>query len=299
MTALSLNPRTIEDFNSLAEAGLLTGIFPGIDGDSYHQDLPGTSKTSIELAALSPANMKARTIQNVDDKSEALLFGKMFHTRVEHHGDLDKFKSLFVVQPKFEGTGSRKAKEDWLEANSGKIILDEKDVDQIEGMFSGLMANPQSRALVESKGPSEDTIFWTDPESGVLCKCRPDKYVPDYLGSPLTIDWKSIGQFSKKECQDSIYEHNYYVSAAFTLDGLKAVGLDSGPYVFVFVQKKAPFNVLCVPAQELDVEIGRRKYKQVLMQIAECQKTNVWPGFVDIGMPEWARQREMAALAMT
>jgi exodeoxyribonuclease VIII len=300
MSTLALNPKIAEDFQTLAETpGLLTGIFPGIDGDLYHKGLPGISKTSIELAALSPANMMARMIRKNDTESEALMMGKLFHSRVEHSTELEKFKALFVVMPVFAGVGSKKAKEDWLVENKGKLLVDQDQVDQIEGMFDGLMANPQSRALVEVEGASEETVFWTDPESGVLCKCRPDKRIPNYLGGPLVVDWKSIGMFSKKECADSIFEHDYHVSAAFTLDGLRAVGLDPGPYVCVFVQKKAPHNVLCVQIPEIDVEIGRRKYKAILKQIAECQQTGIWPGFVDLGLPEWARQREMSALAMT
>lgn len=295
---VQLNPSTIEDFKDLAQAGILTGIFKDVDSDDYHKNIPGISKTSIELAALSPANMMARQIRQADDESEALLLGKLFHSRVEFHQDVPKWNSLFVVMPEFSGTGMRAAKADWLEKNYGKTILDSGQVEQIEDMFSGLMANPQSRALVEADGPSEETVIWTDPDSGVLCKCRPDKRIPNYLGTHLAIDWKSIGMFSKKEIQDAIYEHNYFVSAAFTIDGLKAVGINIDSYVFTFVQKKAPHNVLCVPAQELDIEIGRRKYKQILMQIAECQKTGIYPGFVDLGLPEYARQREMAALAM-
>lgn len=298
MSALELHPSTIEDFQQLADAGLLTGVFQGIDGDSYHRQLPGVSKSSIEMAALSPANMIARKNRTTDDESEALLMGKLFHSRVEHHANLDAYRKLFTIMPEFAGTGSRAAKAEWLAANAGKTIITEEQGDQIENMFAGLMANPQSRALVEAEGPSEETIFWTDPDSGTLCKCRPDKRVLNYLGTPLVIDWKTIGLFSKREIQDSIFEHNYHVSAAFTIDGLRAVGIEPGPYVFVFVQKKAPNNVLCVPAQELDVEIGRKKYKAILKQIAEAQATNIWPGFIDLGLPDWARQREMEALAM-
>jgi exodeoxyribonuclease VIII len=296
MTALSLNPRTTEDFNLLAEAGLLTGIFPGIDGDDYHRKLPGISKTSIELAALTPANMIARRARGADEDSEALLLGKMLHSRIEHHKNIEKYKSLFVLMPTFSGEGMRKAKADWLEANKDSTIINAAQAEEIEEMFAGLMANPQSKAIIEADGHYEDTIFWIDPESGVLCKCRPDKRIPLFLGGPMTDDWKSIrgDHFSKKGISDAIYEHSYHVSAAFTIDGMKAVDIDPGPYVFVFVQKKAPNKVLCVPAREIDIDIGRRHYKRILMQIAECQKTGVYPGFIDLGLPDWFVQREMA-----
>lgn len=294
-----LTPEMIQNFRTLAKEGKLAGKFEGIDGDDYHRNLPGISKTSIEHATLSPANMQARKIRQSDDESEALVMGKLFHSRIEHHLDIDKYKQLVTVMPTFSGTGMRAAKEAWLADNAGKkTIITEAQYDQIEEMFEGVKANPQSNALMGALGFCEETIFWTDKDSGVLCKCRPDKRVIDYLGSPLVVDWKTISMFSKKEIQDAIWEHNYYVSAAFTLDGMKAIGLDPGPYVFCFVQKKAPNQVLCVVAQEIDIEIGRAKYKAALKQIAECQKTGIYPGFVDLGMSDWARQREMYSLGM-
>lgn len=293
---ITLNPRTIDDFRLLADEGILQGIFPGIDGDQYHRALPGTSKTDIEAAALSPANMIARRALE-EDESEALLLGKMFHSRIEHWRNPSRYHDSFIVMPTFSGTGMKAAKAEWLAKHEGRRIFGTDQVDQVESMFRGLWANPQSRALLEAAGEYEETIFWRDQVTGVLCKCRPDKRIPDYLGSHVAVDWKSIGKFSPRECADAIHDHGYYVSAAFTLDGMAAVGLNPDAYVFVFVEKAAPHRVLCVTAQEIDIDLGRRKYRKILAQIAECQKTNVWPGFVDIGMSDWARKKLMEELA--
>lgn len=291
-----LESKIIKSFHQLAEANKLTGIFGDIDGDQYHRELPGVSKTDIEYASWSLANMMARKNREEFD-NDALLIGKLLHSRIEFRLNLDEYKKLFAVKPKFTGTGARVAGEEWELAHKGATILTESQAEDIESMYAGLMANPQSRSIVESNGLYEETVFWTDPDSGVLCKCRPDKRMTEYLGQPTVIDWKTIGQFSKRHIQDAITDHHYYVSAAFTIDGLKSVGIEPGPYVFVFIEKSQPNRILCVPANEIDIEIGRRKYKRLLKQIAEAQKTGIWPGFADIGMHDWARQREMEALA--
>lgn len=290
---LSINLSEIE---RLAKAGELFGRFPGLPSEFYHWDLAGISKSDIEKAAISPANMIARKVRGDMDR-EALLIGTMLHSRIEFHENIEKFKSLFLTMPKFSGEGSRKAKEEWMKAHEGRHILDAEQVETVEHMFSGLLANPQSKALVQAAGSYEDTIVWKDPDTGVLCKCRPDKYLPDYMGTPMTLDWKKIGQFSKKKCEEAIYEYGYNVSAAFTRDGMRAVGINPGPYVFVFVGEKEPNEVLCIPCRDIDEEIGRRKYKRVLAQIAESQKSGIWTGFVDAGIPAWAVEREMAQLS--
>jgi exodeoxyribonuclease VIII len=285
-----------DEFNLLANEGKLKGIFPGIDGDVYHNDLPGVSKTDIEYASWSLANMVARKNRG-PFSNEALMIGKLLHARLEHWREPEKYDALFRVKPTFAGEGARTRAREWEADHIGKTILTEDQVGDIAAMHQGVLVNPQSKALLEAGGVCEETAFWTDPESGVLCKCRPDKRIPDFLGKPLIVDWKTLGQFSARSIQDAIEDHNYHVSAAFTIDGLTALGIDPGPYVFVFIEKKEPNRVLCVPANEIDVEIGRRKYKRLLMQIAEAQKTNIWPGFVDLGLSDYTRQREMQALA--
>jgi exodeoxyribonuclease VIII len=290
---MQLNPSTVEDFKLLAEAKLLQGIFPGVPIESYHRGLPGISKTAIEHAAISLANMMAYKERGITNESEALLIGSLFHSRVEHFRDLDRYRSLFTVMPEFSGTGSVAAKKSWKEENKGKTILAKDDADMIEDMFAGLMAHPLARELVELEGPAEETIFWIDEESGVLCKCRPDKRLIHPKLGPLTIDWKSIGQFSKAKCASAIEDYGYYVSAAFTLDGLRAVGIDPGPFVLVFVQKDRPNQVACVPVRDADIQLGRAKYKAILRQVADAEKTGVFPGLVDLGLSEWTLQNEM------
>lgn len=283
-------------FDEMASNGILKGIFSGVDGDAYHKILPGISKTDIELAAISPANMIARKIRAIDEDNEALFLGKMLHSRLEFHDDRLKWLSTFVQMPAFEGTGMKAAKAAWLTEHGGKLILTKEQLDGIEDMYEGVLANPQSFAFLNAPGSAEDTIYWIDEDSGMICKCRPDKRVTNYLGAPFTIDWKTTGNFSKRHIQDAIHDYGYNVSAAFTLDGMRANDLDPGEYIFVFIEKKSPNRVMCVPAEDIDVEIGRRKYKKVLKEIAEAQRTKIWPGFVRLGMTHYDREQEMAAL---
>lgn len=55
-----LESKIIKNFHQLAEAKKLAGVFGDIDGDQYHRELPGISKTDIEYASWSLANMVAR-----------------------------------------------------------------------------------------------------------------------------------------------------------------------------------------------------------------------------------------------
>lgn len=290
MTA-ALKTNLVDEFKLLASEGRLQGRFPGLDIGLYHKHLPGYSKTDIEHAAISPANMLARKNRG-DSTNKPMLIGSLFHSRLELHGNDEEFKKLFIVMPEFAGTGSKAAKAKWLEENKGLTVIDQSDAEMIENMYAGVLANPQSRALLEADGHCEESIFWKDTDSGVLCKTRPDKRIPNFYGSPLVVDWKSIGQFSRHNIANAIAEYNYNVSAAFTPDGLRAVDIEPGPFVFVFVEKAEPNRVLCVPANEFDVQAGRDVYRKALIKIAEAERTGIWPGFVDVSMTDWARMKQ-------
>lgn len=87
--------------------------------------------------------------------------GKLLHSRIEFKANIEEYKKLFAVKPKFTGTGAKRvAGEEWEHAHKGETILTEAQEADIESMFAGVMANPQSRAIVEANGMYEETIFW-------------------------------------------------------------------------------------------------------------------------------------------
>jgi exodeoxyribonuclease VIII len=299
-----VNAETLEHFMVLAKAGQLMGKFAGIDGDDYHKKLPGYSKTDIEYASLSLANMVAKReldrnptpADEEEDENKALLLGRMLHARLEHHPDPGPYQQLFVTKPKFSGEGARKREADFWDVHADSVVITEAQERQIEGMYRGLLRNPQSRALLNAKGIAEETVIWIDPDSGLVCKCRPDRRVFQYLGAPVTLDYKTLGQFDEKHIREALHSHHYNVSAAYTSDGIRAVGEDPGTYIFVFVETKSPYRVACVPANTYDMELGVRRYKALLKQIANAEKTGIWPGFIDIAFTDWQRNHEMEAI---
>src|SRR5690606_14217060 len=130
--------------------------------------------------------------------------------------------------------------------------------------------------LLEAKGINEETFVWQDEDTGVICKCRPDKRIiepPSGLPDGIIIDWKTIDSCSFKNIQNSIGEYYYDMQAAFVLDGIKAVlGHDVGPFVNVFMEKGNRFRVVCGVLDDGSIEEGRRLYKEQLEKIAQCQK---------------------------
>lgn len=184
--------------------------------------------------------------------------------------------------------------------NDGKTIISAEDFDQISAMRDAVMAHKSAGALLApDRGMAELSAYWRDPETGALCRCRPDFLRKD----GLVVDLKTAIDASPDGFSSAMNAIRYDVQAAFYLDGLReaiAQGREDLPapkaFVFVAVEKTAPYAVATylVPAET--IEIGRREYRADLNRYAECAASNTWPGYGDaiqpLGLPEWRLRRE-------
>ncbi|MCM4841378.1 PD-(D/E)XK nuclease-like domain-containing protein, partial [Escherichia coli] len=88
---------------------------------------------------------------------------------------------------------------------------------KIELMYQSVMALPLGQWLVESAGHAESSIYWEDPETGILCRCRPDKIIPEFH---WIMDVKTTADIQR--FKTAYYDYRYHVQDAFYSDGYEA-----------------------------------------------------------------------------
>ena len=71
-----------------------------------------------------------------------------------------------------------------------------------------------------------------------------------------------------------------YMDAYEAVTGKPATG-----FVFVAVEKKAPYGVSTLPASAAFIELGRQEYRAALKTYAESLRTNHWPKYPDTLIP--------------
>jgi exodeoxyribonuclease VIII len=184
-------------------------------------------------------------------------------------------------------------KAEWLKNNGHRTVLEPEEWDQLHRMREAVLAHPAARALMLAPGKAEQSVYWIDQETGVLCRCRPDKWLDTgYIADLKTADDASPQGFAK-----SMANWAYDVQDAYYTDGCAAVGKPLKGFLFVVVEKGArlvdgrPIGVAVYRLSDTSRDLGRAKYRASLRKYAECVATNNWPCYGDriqeIDLPTW------------
>ncbi|WP_441227978.1 PD-(D/E)XK nuclease-like domain-containing protein [Tardiphaga sp. 20_F10_N6_6] len=219
-------------------------------------------------------------------------------------------------------------KAQWLTNNGHRIVLEQEAWDQLHRMRAAVMAHPAaSNLMTMAGGVAERSVYWVDPKTGVLCRCRPDWWI---IPRGIVVDVKTTDDASAEGFARSIADWRYHIQHPMYLDGINemrrqveagnadaAFPADVPPevkaFVFLAVEKKAPHAVAVymldtetrddegniIPGQS-SVDLGRALYRRDLDTYAACVANDNWPGYGDkiqpITVPAWNFTKNQALL---
>lgn len=263
----------------------LSGFVPGMDEAAYHARPEVSSGFARTLLGRSPAHARAEAAAPPAE-TPALLFGRALHCRIL---EPDSFAERFAVAPKVDRR-TKEGKATWaafVEAHPDASHLSEADGDLVAGIAAALARHPIAHALL-SNGEPEMSGFWVDPETGVGCRCRFDWLRRDRIG----VDLKTTADASPEVFQRSVAKYGYHVQAAWYAMGHEAItGEALTDFVFLCVEKAAPFAVGLYRIDGAALALGERQARRALRTIAECQARDHWPAYPEqvepISVPDW------------
>lgn len=200
-------------------------------------------------------------------------------------------------------------REEWLTNNGHRIVLSPEEWDQLHRMRDAVMAHPAAAALLTgAPGFAELSAYWRDPETGELCRCRPDFWRMD----GIIVDVKTTDDASPEGFAKSIANWRYHVQHPYYLDGMNHALQQMGKptfkhpasaksFVFLAVEKKAPHAVAVYMLDAASAQAGREEYRTDLNVYAHCLSSGTWPGYGDkvqqIALPDWKLRRSLEAAA--
>lgn len=265
------------------------GIYFDIANEAYHAG-PGVSKSQLDDIADIPAIYLWRKNAPVDtEKTKPLDIGTAFHCCTL---EPDEFSNRFIIAPEFnrrtnDGKQEEKA---FLEScvSSGKTIITAEEGRKLDLMRQSIMALPMGKWLLESVGFCESSIYWEDTETGLLCRCRPDKIIPEYN---WIVDVKTTADIHK--FKTAFYDYRYHVQDAFYSDGYRAEFGEIPTFVFLVASTTIECGRYPVEIFMMGDEAklaGQHEYHRNLKTLAECTRNNDWPTIKTLNLPRWAKE---------
>jgi exodeoxyribonuclease VIII len=256
--------------------------------EAYHADREAVSKTGLCLFHEAPAQYKHSYLDgNRSPDTTSLKLGRAVHAVLD-----GTFDDSFAIGPDVKSR-AEKAWKDFEARHPHAICLKPGEAAKVKAMASALRAYSAYAELVRS-GDFEQTYVWRDPETGQLCKCRPDYITGDRR---TIIDFKTARQAARLPFQKAAWNHKYFVSAAFTLEGVYAsTGIMPHRYLFFVVQSSSPHLVAGYEATAEELALGRGFLRRSLPRFKDCREKGVWPGLPEeilpLGLPGWAQSDE-------
>lgn len=261
------------------------GIYPDMTSEEYH-GLPYASNSRLKHMLRSPAHARAYMDQP-QAATAAMTLGSAAHTAVL---ESNLFDQRYIIAPDCDRR-TREGKATWEDFQAraeGREIIKQSDRDICTQIYGAIYNHEAACGLLNAAGDVELSAIAEDEPSGALYKIRPDKVIG---GLGTVVDLKTCQDASWDAFTRSIFNLGYHRQAALYLDGLRANGVEVTHFVFVAVEKEAPFGVGVYRLTDEAVEDGRQQVAPLLQTWRWCMERGEWPGYSqhveDISLPRW------------
>jgi hypothetical protein len=261
-----------------------TGIYYNIPAKEYHSWNDIVSNSYLGRLSKVPAAAKIP-----QDETEAMKFGRAFHTWVLE-GEA-KLWDDFIIPESFPTKPNKRSTQKtvdtynkWLQELNGKQPITYDDFETIMAMNASVKAHPSASKFLE-EGVSETTLIWTDEETGLQCKARPDRIPSGNKG--VILDLKSTISADDYSFQSDCVKYGYAREAAIYLEGFgKLTGALYQDLIFalIAVEKTEPYRVECYTIESDFLQWGWGEFHRLLQIEKECRDKNFWPSYKNAGV---------------
>lgn len=246
------------------------GVYRGLKESEYRR-AKGVSQTQLKLvlqetpryAHINPR--KASSGFTIGDGVHCLLL------------EPEQFNRRFVV---YEGRRDKRttAYKDFLESHKGKTVLSESEAYRIKEMVRRIGVSEKGKYMF-AEGEAETSLFWRDPETGLLLKARPDWMDPK---RDLILDVKTTTSVKLRAIRYTIRDYWYHFQQLHYSKGYHANFGRWPRWVFLFLDKGPEvFEYRWVTVNPSDVEYAAEQHAEALALWKECLTTGVWPSYPD------------------
>lgn len=205
--------------------------------------------------------------------TEDFKLGNLCHTLLL---EPEKFEREYAVLPcdinKRTNAGKEVMASFALEAE-GKTVIDDDTLVQAHSIVASVQRNPDAMALI-ADATIEPSIYWTDKDTGLQFKARPDIMHPH-----IVVDFKTTVEASAWSFQNSSYKYGYFLQAAMNSAALASIRLEMEKFVFICVEKTEPYVTGIYVCDDSAISWGLEQFHDLKTHLAEVLKKDTYEGY--------------------
>lgn len=262
------------------------GIYYDLPFDVYLQ-IPAVSKSQLSLLSYAPYMVQYYREHPEERKDTAAMrFGSLVDELLFGRPD----ETFYVMPDGIRRDRRTKKYQAQLELAQGRTIVSASEWEAAADCVAQIV---EVAGDILERSQYQVSIVWRDPDTGLLCKGRPDILDLEAMtiwDLKLTSDPRP-GPFSRIALR-----LRYHWQAAMYLDGWETLTGDSLEWGWIACRMDPPHLVQEYLADSKVIALGRRQYKQALAQWAKCEADGQWPlhnrEILRLSFPEWAFEDE-------
>lgn len=255
--------------------------------------IPGVSITRLKELRRSPQHYRHRLLN--PKESAPLSLGRAAHCAVL---EPDRYERDHAVWTRRTASGNLAPRngQHWdafKTAAGGRDILTEDEHGDALAIQQAVRGNPDAMRFLSSGDP-EVSMQWR--VMGHEAKGRLD-WLTRLDGRPWLVGLKTARDCRDRQFGRQAANLGYHLQWAWYLDGYKTITGEANPCVVeIVVEAEAPHAVVVYEIPDEILQQGFEEYSQLLEQLAECERTNHWPGpapgMQTLTLPSWVYGEE-------
>lgn len=218
-------------------------------------------------------------------ETEALRFGSAFHESMELGGRLS---DRYAVLP-YDSLRTKAAK-DWRDDQVaiGKTVIRQTEAEQLECMHA---------AIYQQIEPHPDILHLIKNgrrEIGIVNQGYKALFDLVDLDQRHAVDYKTVRDITPRRLWKSAADLGWYMQAYHYMRVLaghtKAEQVQDVRFSFVFISKKAPYEVVIADIEQEALELGRYQWGQADRRLQQARLDGEYPGYgrMPMAIPSWA-----------
>lgn len=272
------------------------GVYTDLSITDYH-----TNKTHISATGLKYIKKSLKHFEwfqsgkfDVEEKPH-FSFGNAFELALLDQVGFEKdvaiaqteFWSAKILEARPEIKRPKQTKD--YEAYEAKFKLDNKNklyeipdvgdqsFETIEQMLISCKQDATIQRLIEGTD-YQTSIFWTDPETGIKMKTRPDM---NKRKKNVIVNLKTTLDGSPRAFSRDMVKYDYPLQAAIEIEGCLESGLMDtvDHYFWLVVEKVKPYCGTIYSFGKSDRETTNMELRHYLRKIEHAREKNLWPGY--------------------